>query len=72
MPARSGTAFPRPSARCQILPGEVAVKGLRGAKRRGAQAAGRSALDCGLSRRQDRPRGEDGPAAVAGAVSWGT
>jgi hypothetical protein len=41
--------------------------GLPGAKRRDA-AVGR-ALDSGLSRRQDRPAREDGPAALAGAVT---
>ena len=66
VPGRSGTAFPVPPARCRILPGKVAVKGLRGAKRRDAKAAGHSAL-MGLSRRQDRPAREDGPAALAGA-----
>jgi len=41
--------------RCRFSLGKIAVKGLRGAKRRDAKAAGRSALDSGLSRRQDRP-----------------
>jgi hypothetical protein len=51
------------------LPGKLAVRGLPGAKRRDAKAAGRSALDWELSRRQDRPALEDGPAALAGTVT---
>lgn len=39
--------------RCRILPGKVTVRGLPGAERRDAEAAGRSALDGELSRRQD-------------------
>jgi hypothetical protein len=61
----------RPPDRCRILPRKLAVRGLPGAKRRDAEAADRSALDRELSRRQDRPAREDGPAASAGAVSWG-
>jgi len=49
--------LPTPSAvlpaRCRIVPGKLAVKGLRGAKRWDATTG--SALDWGLSRRQDRP-----------------
>jgi hypothetical protein len=46
---------PRDPPPCRILPGKLAVQGLPGAKRRDAKAAGRSALDWELSRRQDRP-----------------
>src|SRR5215469_4248630 len=53
------------------LPGKLAVKGLPGRKRRDAKAAGRSALDWELSRRQDRPALEDGPAALVGAGQRG-
>jgi hypothetical protein len=69
--ARSGgwSILPRPPGRCRILPGKFAVRGLPEAKRRDAKAAGRSALDSELSRRQDARRVEDGPAALAGAVT---
>src|SRR5262245_12216326 len=60
--------LPRPPGRCRILPGKLPVRGLPGAKRRDAKAAGRSALDWELSRRQDRPAREDGPVALAGTV----
>jgi hypothetical protein len=59
--------FPRPPNRCRFLPGKLPVKGLPGAKRRDA-TAGR-ALDRELSRRQDAPREEDGPAALTGAAN---
>jgi hypothetical protein len=51
------------------LPWKLAVRGLPGAKRRDV-AVGR-ALDRELSRRQDRPAREDGPAALAGAAAPG-
>jgi hypothetical protein len=69
--ARSGgwSILPRPPGRCRILPGKFAVRGLPGAKRRDAKAAGRSALDSELSRRQDARRVVNGPAALAGTVT---
>jgi hypothetical protein len=60
-----GFALPHPPGGCRILPGKRAVKGLPGAKRRDAKAAGRSDLDWALSRRQDRPAREDGRAVLA-------
>jgi hypothetical protein len=51
------------------LPRKFAVRGLPGVKRRDAKAAGRSALDSELSRRQDARRVEDGPTALAGTVT---
>ena len=45
--------FPGPPGKRLILPGKLAVRGLPGAKRRDAEAAGRSALDSELSRRHD-------------------
>ena len=59
--------FPPSSRQALVLPGKLAVRGLPGAKRRDA-AVGR-ALDGELSRRQDRPAREDGPATLAGAVT---
>jgi len=64
-------AVPRPPDRCRFLPGKLAVKGLPGAKRRDAKAAGRSALDWELSRRQDAGRGRTARLALAGAVTGG-
>ena len=54
-PRIQGSSLLRPSGRCQILPGKLAVRGLPGAKRRDA-AVGR-ALDRELSRRQHARRG---------------
>jgi hypothetical protein len=51
------------------VPGKLAVKGLRGAKRRDATTG--SALDWGFRGGRIARRGEDGPAARAGAVSRG-
>jgi len=67
---RAGRLFPVPPGRCRFLPGKLAVRGLPGAKRRDAKAAGHSALDRELSRRQDRPVREDGPVALVGVVNW--
>jgi len=67
----------RASRQLPILPGKLAVRGLPGAERRDAEAAGRSALDWELSRRQDALAREDRPVSCCrrghpGCVTAGT
>ena len=70
--------FPGPPGKRLILPGKLAVRGLPGAKRRDAEAAGRSALDRELSRRQHARRGRTArrlrkrgqPGCVTAGTAW--
>jgi hypothetical protein len=54
----SGSIPCRPPGSCRVLPGKPAAKGL---PLRSKGRGGRSALDGGLSRRQNPRRGKDGP-----------
>jgi hypothetical protein len=56
----------RPPGKCRFLPGKLAVRGLPGAKRRDAKAAGRSALGRELSRRQHAAGGRPGHSSRRG------